>query len=89
MDFIAKGKTKTLRVRTPLLKVTVFHSQISKLSSFYRLQFGETNPGSLFQSFGGVGRNLAGVFLHCYIICAPINNHPGLKFTACLYFKTP
>lgn len=34
IDFIAKGKTKTLR-------------------------FGETNPGSLFQSFGGVGRNLA------------------------------
>uniref|UniRef100_H3DEZ4 Zgc:136858 n=1 Tax=Tetraodon nigroviridis TaxID=99883 RepID=H3DEZ4_TETNG len=34
VDFIAKGKRKTLR-------------------------FGETNPGSLFQSFGGVGRNLA------------------------------
>ncbi|XP_011605810.2 pseudouridine-metabolizing bifunctional protein C1861.05 [Takifugu rubripes] len=34
VDFIAKGKTETLR-------------------------FGETNPGSLFQTFGGVGRNLA------------------------------
>uniref|UniRef100_A0AAQ6ILB1 Carbohydrate kinase PfkB domain-containing protein n=1 Tax=Anabas testudineus TaxID=64144 RepID=A0AAQ6ILB1_ANATE len=34
VDFIAKGKTKTL-------------------------QFGQTNPGSVCQSFGGVGRNIA------------------------------
>ncbi|KAK2842501.1 hypothetical protein Q5P01_012701 [Channa striata] len=34
VDFIAKGKTKTLR-------------------------FGQTNPGSVCQSFGGVGRNIA------------------------------
>lgn len=34
MDFIAKGKTKTLH-------------------------FGQTNPGSVCQSFGGVGRNIA------------------------------
>lgn len=38
-------------------------SHTSKLTSSRLLQFGETNPGSLFQTFGGVGRNLAGAFL--------------------------
>lgn len=44
--------------------------QISKRTSCCLFQFGETNPGSLFQSFGGVGRNLAGAFLTRSIVRA-------------------
>lgn len=33
----------------------------------YLFQFGQTNPGSVCQSFGGVGRNIAGRFLSDYV----------------------
>lgn len=87
VDFIAKGKTKTLRVRTSLLKIVVFDSHMSKLTSCCSLQFGETNAGSLFQSFGGVGRNLAGAFLHHYITCAL--RHPRLEFYRLFFSRLP
>lgn len=58
---------------------------MSKLTSCCSLQFGETNPGSLFQSFGGVGRNLAGAFLHHYIICAL--RHPRPKILPPAFFQ--
>lgn len=31
-------------------------------------QFGETNPGSVHQSFGGVGRNIAGMGFYFFFI---------------------
>lgn len=34
----------------------------------YSIQFGQTNPGSVCQSFGGVGRNIAGMLCVIHII---------------------
>lgn len=75
VDFIAKGKTKELHVSLihrhycrPREEISFFVT--SKKSCIF--QFGQTNPGSVCQSFGGVGRNIAGVFssdnedAHCF-----------------------
>ena len=70
MDFIAKGKTEKLvvsslfskHVTNKLKVVQLFFLQISE-KLLMCLQFGQTNPGSVCQSFGGVGRNIAGKYL--------------------------
>lgn len=75
VDFIAKGKTKALNVSFiyDMESATIVQRRWTRLSSEnsrYLFQFGQTNPGSVCQSFGGVGRNIAGwlFFLSDYIL---------------------
>ncbi|KAM3609143.1 uncharacterized protein V6R79_010192 [Siganus canaliculatus] len=68
VDFIAKGKTKTLR-------------------------FGQTNPGSVSQSFGGVGRNIADSLsrLSCrplFISATGDDSHSDAVFNHCKHMNT-
>ncbi len=74
VDFIAKGKTKTLHVSwiyiysSTVLQIMWDHMMWVIMTSEKTLfQFGQTNPGSVCQSFGGVGRNIAGGFLSDYV----------------------
>lgn len=71
VDFIAKGKTETLVVSSLLWNNKPYTDNnqgnaglliltSEKLPSLFFNQFGQTNPGSVCQSFGGVGRNIAG-----------------------------
>lgn len=67
VDFIAKGKTKTLQVRFIRNTIYPHWEGLMKVLTTCLFQFGQTNPGSVCQSFGGVGRNIAGVLLTDYI----------------------
>lgn len=69
VDFIAKGKTKALKVSFiyNMDSATIVQRKWTRLTSEnsrYLFQFGQTNPGSVCQSFGGVGRNIAGWFFY-------------------------
>ncbi|XP_027128831.1 pseudouridine-metabolizing bifunctional protein C1861.05 [Larimichthys crocea] len=68
VDFIAKGKTKTL-------------------------QFGQTNPGSVCQSFGGVGRNIADSLSRLgrrplFISATGADSHSDAVFNYCKHMNT-
>ncbi|KAM8861204.1 uncharacterized protein ACB058_008109 isoform 1-T1 [Synchiropus picturatus] len=68
VDFIAKGKTKTL-------------------------QFGQTNPGSVCQSFGGVGRNIADSLSRLghqplFISATGADEHSEAVFSHCKHMNT-
>ncbi|KAM9807997.1 uncharacterized protein ACB057_005829 [Neosynchiropus ocellatus] len=68
VDFIAKGKTKTL-------------------------QFGQTNPGSVCQSFGGVGRNIADSLSRLghrplFISATGADEHSEAVFSYCKHMNT-
>lgn len=67
VDFIAKGKTKTLQVSFIHNTIYPHLEGLMKVWTTCLFQFGQTNPGSVCQSFGGVGRNIAGVLLPDYI----------------------
>lgn len=68
VDFIAKGKSKNVKVSwTKAVFIQIIIWVVSDNRSKVRMicclfQFGQTGPGSVCQSFGGVGRNIAGVF---------------------------
>lgn len=70
VDFIAKAKTKThvisnaLYMQSPHTISYPTHSaqHLYRETLFSLFQFGQTNQGSVSQSFGGVGRNVAGEF---------------------------
>uniref|UniRef100_A0A3Q3E2L4 Zgc:136858 n=1 Tax=Hippocampus comes TaxID=109280 RepID=A0A3Q3E2L4_HIPCM len=68
VDFIAKGKTKTL-------------------------QFGQTNPGSVCQSYGGVGRNIADCLSRLghqpmFISATGADSHSDAVFNYCKHMDT-
>ncbi|XP_051916675.1 uncharacterized protein zgc:136858 isoform X3 [Hippocampus zosterae] len=68
VDFIAKGKTKTL-------------------------QFGQTNPGSVGQSYGGVGRNIADCLSRLghqpmFISATGADSHSDAVFNYCKHMDT-
>lgn len=68
VDFIAKGKTQTLR-------------------------FGQTNPGSVCQSFGGVGRNIADSLSRLghkplFISATGADSHSDAVFNYCKHMNT-
>lgn len=81
VDFIAKGKTKKIHVRFHFM--LSIHMQICRRKyinwllrmSFYLFQFGQTNPGSVCQSFGGVGRNIAGLGFFFSTLSNPVHAH--------------
>lgn len=66
VDFIAKGKEKGLRVNFEKWDYEFHEHRSSESDGCNGLssQFGQTNRGSVCQSFGGVGRNIAGMFCH-------------------------
>lgn len=79
VDFIAKGKTKALKVSFiyDMESATIVQRRWTRLTSEnsrYLFQFGQTNPGSVCQSFGGVGRNIAGWLFFLNLIMFYIMN---------------
>lgn len=57
-------------------------------------QFGQTNPGSVCQSFGGVGRNIAGMFMpvaltHMFSTCSLNLNNVSQLLPLCCSSRLP
>lgn len=89
VDFIAKGKTKTLRVRTSLLKIVgLLHIQYEQTYMFFV-------PFSL----GKPTQEVCSSPVEALVVTSPvrfytITSHvcfvtPGLNLTACFFFKSP